>query len=238
MKYHTELLPRFAFPAFVLLLALFPVSSVAQITTDPTPRVAAESLEEDLGYGYNTQDGRLALGLNSSAVFCPLAETIAVDPNDQQEVRTQLNATDQGDGTWAIPHPDTGETVIAKVQYASYAFATGTSSDVARDSIGSPLPVIDASRVHILPQVWSSCWRLRRRFACGNIGNCGNGSCYNGFRTVQVRNFLYCRYTGYWGDICLERLYPVCQLRQYNCLDCTGAIIRTWPSNRWVCALF
>jgi hypothetical protein len=225
----------FSVLALALGLPLFAATAAAQQSDDPTPREEGASLEENLRYGYSTNDGRLSLEANNLATFCPDAAVLAVHPDHTDKVLEQLNARDVGNGTWEVPDPETGKVVTAKVQYASSVYDDGSAT--AESLKEEKLPIVSTRAVAVVPILYPRCWALRFHHECGNFGNCGNGACLpGGFRFVQVRNFLVCR-PQLWS-ICLEFLSPVCRLNRYFCRDCTGPIVAFWPSYRWVCAVF
>jgi hypothetical protein len=220
--------------SLLLVLTLVPSALLAQTSPEPGPRAEADSLEEDLGFGYRARDGAASLALNHSAVFCPDPALLVVDRSDEREVQNALQATDLGNGTWAVPDPETGETVVARVQYAGSTY--GAANEV---SAGSTLPRISPSEIVVLPLHWNRCWRIRRGHLCGVQGNCGPAGCLpGGYSWAQLNNFLVCRWTGNFFDRCLESLRPVCRLNRHRCRDCTGGVVASFFNFRWVCAVF
>jgi hypothetical protein len=216
----------------LLALPLFPA---ATFSATSSPRQQVEALEENAGYGYRLEDGTPSLELDTAAVFAPDQAVIVVDQINQQAVRDYFKAQDLGNGTWSIPDPETGETVIAKVQYAKSVY---TEAPATARPARTGLPVISRQAVSILPIHWPRLFRLRFGHRCGVLGSCLPGSCDNGFVSFQIGQHLLCEYTGLWGDICIDSLKAVCQLVQYGCYDCTGPIIGQWPQLRYVCAVF
>ena len=219
----------------LLALPLFSATAFASTSNSISPRQRAEALEENAGYGYRLADGTPSLELDTAAVFAPDQAVIVVDQINQQAVRDYFKAQDLGNGTWRIPDPETGDPVIAKVQYAKSVYTEAPATDVAARP---GLPVISRQAVSILPIHWFRLFRLRFGHRCGVPGYCLPGSCDNGFVSFQIGQHLLCEYTGSWSDICLDFLRPVCQLVQYGCYDCTGPIIGQWPQHRYVCATF
>jgi hypothetical protein len=225
----------------LLALPLFSAAAFAASSSSATsssidgPRKQAEALEENAGYGYLLKDGTPSLEINTAAVFAPDDAVLVVDRNNEQAVKDSFKAQDLGNGTWSIPDPETGATVIAKVQYARSVY---TNNPATASPVRPGLPVVSRLAVSILPLHWPRAFRLRFGHRCGVPGYCLPGSCANGFVSFAIGQHLLCEYTGAWGDICIDYLKPVCQLVQYNCLDCTGSIVNQWPNYRYVCATF
>jgi len=245
--------PRWALIASALLivLALGAISARAQTQTaeqpidpspdilspgEPSPQEEADGLAEEPGYGYAAVDGRLALATDTAAVFCPDSNAILLHPEHQKEAQAQLGATDLNDGTWAIPDPDTGDTVIAKTQLASYNFDAGGNDSDELLTLAT-LPVVSRTQVALIPWFWPRCWRLRIHYQCGVIGNCPlQGLCFGGYQITKRRRFLRCAFSPW--SFCFEFYYPVCTLTRYTCRDCTGPVRFRRPLNQWVCAVF
>jgi len=241
----------------LLILALLPMVAVAQtveksgeksevISTEPdilapsenSAEDDAEMQEEPAGFGYLVDTGELAVATDTAAVFCPAAGAIILHPHHANEALAQFSAKDNGDGTWEIPDPDTGEPVKAQTQFATAIFDDGRGGSNAAElrSLAS-LRVVSASNVALAPWLWPRCWRLRLHYRCGVVGVCPfNGQCFYGYLFSQRRNFLQCTYAPW--NLCLEFLYPVCTVTRYTCRDCTGPIIWRRPLNRFVCAVF
>lgn len=221
----------------VLALAL-PVAAAAQ--DRPTDEAAA--LEGDLGVAYSVTDGSPVLQADHLGVFCFEPALLIVDRAEEQVVLDSLGASDLGDGTWEVPDEETGEVVVAKVQYASGVYGTAETSENLDEASGtarlsSSLPTVSAQSLSILPIRWNRCQRIRRGYACGTLGSCPGG-CFSGYKYAHLGNHLVCRRTGNFFDLCVERLRPVCRLDRYTCRDCTGPITGSWLNYRWVCATF
>jgi hypothetical protein len=220
-----------------LVFLLFPVvahAATAVTATNATPTEEANAIEGDLSFGYAINTGAPSLELDTSAVFCPDVATFVLDRSDSAEVQKAFNAADLGDGTWQIPDPETGTSVVAKTQYAASAYTDDPSTAT---SSGSTLPIVSKSAISIVPIRWNRCWRLRRGYTCGVVSSCPGG-CFSGYKYVQLANFLVCRWTGSPFDRCLDSLRPVCRLNRYTCRDCTGPILASWLNFRFVCATF
>ncbi len=194
-------------------------------------RDEATSFEDTSGYGYTIVEGQAAIDADTTAVFCPAAGTVIVHVDDVDSAIESLAATDNGNGTWNIPDPDTGANVTAKVQIAS----------VVNVDIPFPLcaiPVVSAKQVKAaaitpVPLNWGACKRIRRCYQCGVQGACPGGGCISGFYTwSQLKNHLLCKYTGNWRDKCLEFLHPFCRLKRWKCQVCTGGIVQSRNYNR------
>jgi hypothetical protein len=200
-------------------------------------RDEADSFEDKSGYGYASTDGKVVIDADTSAVFCPLASTVIVHPDDVASALDGLSATDNGDGTWNVPDVD-GNSVRATVQTAHYI-----NIDIAVPACAIPTThaSIKANQITAVPLSWGICKRVRRCYQCGIQGTCPGppGTCLSGFYTwSQLKNHLLCRYTGRWQDRCLEFLHPVCRLNRHKCQGCTGGVVQSWNYNRWVCAVF
>ena len=208
-------------------------ATAATTSTQLSPQDEATAVQGDLGFGYAISSGGASLGIDTSAVFIPDTATLVVDPGDTAAVQSQLSATDNGNGTWTLPDPETGVAVTAKVQYATSTYA----SDATAHPVSSTLPVVSSAAVSIAPVLWNRVWRLRRGYACGVQAFCPGG-CFFGYGYVALKKFLVCSYTGRPVDLCLDSLQAVCKLNRYTCRDCTGPILGSWLNYRYVCATF
>ncbi len=218
---------------FCLASLTLPALAQTPSPDQPTPVETASAVQGDLGFGYAIGTGSPALAVDTSAVFIPGTATLVVDPGDTAAVQSQLNATDNDNGTWTLPDPETSTYVTARVQYAASAYA----DDVTVKPVGSSLPVVSKAAISIVPGLWFQGYRIRRGYACGQQGSCPGG-CNNGYAYTSLKKFLLCAYTGRPWDYCLDSLQPVCLLRQYKCLDCTGGVINQWLNYQYVCATF
>lgn len=217
-----------------LLVLALPLAAAAQ--DSPTDEAAA--LEGDLGVAYSVTDGSPVLQVDHLGVFCFEPALLIVDRAEEKTVLESLGANDLGDGTWEVPDEETGEVVVAKVQYASGVYGTGdVEGSGTASSLSSALPTVSVQNLSILPIRWNRCQRIRRGYACGTLGSCPGG-CFGGYQYAHIGNHLVCRWTGNFFDLCVERLRPVCRLNRYTCRDCTGPITGSWLNYRWVCATF
>lgn len=221
----------------LLALALLPLFAAAAAAQDEdlTPREEGAALEENLLYGHSVIDGSLALAIDNIATFCPFPGVLVVHPDHADLAREQLKAEAVDDETWAVPDPETGDVVTAKVQYASAVYDDGTATAARLQE--ETLTVLSSRAISIVPILWPRCWTIRLNHTCGTLGSCGPAGCQpGGFTWSTWRNHLVCRWQP--GSLCLQFLAPVCRLDRYFCSDCTGPITNTWIFNRWVCAVF
>jgi hypothetical protein len=221
----------------LLALALVPLFAAAAAAQDEnlTPREEGAALEDNLLYGHSVTDGSLLLAAENLATFCPDPAILVVHPDHVDVAREQLKAELVDDETWAVPDPETGEVVTAKVQYATGVYDDGTATAASLET--EKLPVLSSRAVSIVPILWPRCWTLRWNHICGTLGSCGPAGCQpGGFTWTTLRNHLVCRRQP--GSLCLQFLAPVCRLNRFFCSDCTGPITGIWIFNRWVCAVF
>lgn len=236
----------------VLTVAAFPV--LAQ-TGEVSPREESDATEEDLGYGYSPTDGLPVIADDTIYVFSAQAPLLVVHPDYVGETLDHLQGVDNGDGTWTVTDPDTGDQVVVKPQLAAYVYSTDTADEEPVDSTSTSsvrvtggatsmtaeldaLPIL-ARSVIVAPYpypLWPY-YRLLRFYQCNTAGNCPWGGCLWGLQWSQLRSFRVCGFTGNFWDRCLQFLYPVCRLTRYTCRDCTGPILWQADYRRWVCAI-
>lgn len=242
-------LPALCWLAFLLVAAVPVLAQNGEVS----PRAESDATEEDLGYGYSPTDGLPVLADDTIYVFSAEAPLLVVHPGYVEDALAHLQGVDNGDGTWTVTDPETGDEVVVKPQFAAYVYSTGSADEEPVDGAASVRATGEAARLtgdlQLLPilarpviispypyPLWPY-YRLRRYYQCNTGGRCPWGGCLWGLQWTQLRPFRVCGYTGNPWDLCLEFLHPVCRLTRYTCRDCTGPILWQADQRRWICAL-
>jgi hypothetical protein len=226
---------------FLLMLAMGSLVSAQQ----PTVEDNAARLEASASWGVDLTSGQIAIDPSLVVYSDAASQTIVIHPNHVSEAAATLGATLRADGSFAFPD---GVVVVPVVGQA--VIRVGNEPDGLLEESG--LPVVDIGRVRLIPPVsdadavakvhaaqaagtvgpWIGEQRTRSWRKCSGCTGCPQGC--NGLSLYQGNSYRSCNFS-WWWDRCTDRFDYRCKRTDFNCRNCTGAIIGQSATVDWSC---
>jgi hypothetical protein len=226
---------------FLLTLVMLPSVQAATGTVEDN----AARLDASASWGVDLNSGKIAVDPSLVVYSDANSKTIVAHPKRLSEAAASLGATVRPDGAFEFPDG----TVIIPV-LGELSIRVGNEPEGLLEDSG--LPIVDIERVRLISPVsnagtvaqaqaarklggakeWIGEQRVRSWRTCGGCAGCPRGC--NGLSFYQGNNYKYCTFSWPWNH-CTERFDFRCRRTDFNCRNCTGAIIGESASVDWSC---
>lgn len=225
---------------FLLMLATGALVSAQQGTVEDN----AARLEASASWGVDLTSGKIAIDPSLVVYSDAPSQTIVINPKHIFEAAETLGATVLADGSFEFPD---GLVVVPVV--GQLAIRVGNEPEGLIEDSG--LPAVDIGRVRLIPTVsdadavtkanaaraagvgpWIGEQRTRSWRTCSGCTGCPQGC--NGLSLYQGNSYRSCNFSWPWNR-CTDRFDFRCRRTDFNCRNCTGAIIGQSATVDWSC---
>lgn len=204
----------------------------------------AALLEASASWGVDLSTGQVAIDPSLIIYSDAASGTIVIHPQHASEAAASLGATLLADGSFQFAD---GTVVIPVV--GREVIRVGNEPDGLLDESG--LPIVDIGKVRLIPPVsdaksventhaalakglktWIGEKRQRSWHTCSRCNGCPKGC--SGLSFYQGNNYKSCTSSWPWNS-CTEVFDFRCRRTDFNCRNCTGAIVGESASVDWSC---
>lgn len=225
---------------FLLLLAAGTLFSAEAGTIEDD----AALLEASASWGVDLTSGKIAIDPSLVVYSDAGSQTIVIHPNHVSEAAATLGATVRADGSFEFAD---GSVVVPIV--GELAIRVGNEPDGLLEDSG--LPTVEIGRVRLIPPAsdaesvaqaqaaqemaagnWIGERRVRSWRTCSGCTRCPQGCI--GLSFYQGNSYRSCSFSWPWNR-CTETFDFRCIRTDFNCRNCTGAIIGESASVDWSC---
>lgn len=227
---------------FVLMLAAGSLFSAGAGTLEENEA----RLESSANWGVDLTSGRIAADPSLVLYAEETSRTIVTLPNHRNEAAATLGATVRQDGSFEFPDG----TVVFPI-LAEAVIRVGNEPAGLLEESG--LPIVDIESVRLIPVVstaqsvtqaqekaqagetagpWIGEQRRRSWRKCSGCTKCPQGCI--GLSFYQGNNYRSCNFSWPW-DRCTETYDFRCRRTDFNCRNCTGAIVGQSATVDWSC---
>lgn len=203
-------------------------------------------LEASASWGVDLDSGQIAIDPSLVVYSDATSRTIVVHPNHVPEAAASLNATVRQDGSFEFPDG----LVVAPI-VGQLSIRVGNEPEGLLEDSG--LPIVDISRVRLIPTTstaatvaqtsaaqaqaaasgtWIGEQRRRSWRTCSGCTRCRQGC--DGLSLWQGNSYKTCSFSWPWNR-CTETFDFRCRRTDFNCRNCTGAILGESASVDWGC---
>ena len=225
---------------FLFLLTLGMLSTAQAGTVDDN----AARLDASASWGVDLDSGKIAIDPSLVVYSDAASRTIVIHPKHVSEAAATLGATVREDGSFQLPNGSVVFPVVGEL-----AIRVGNEPDGLIEDSG--LPTVEIERVRLIAptsnadavtqaqaalkagtEEWIGEQRVRSWRTCSGCAGCPRGC--TGLSFYQGNNYKYCTFSWPWNR-CTERFDFRCRRTDFNCRNCTGAIIGESASVDWSC---
>ena len=226
---------------FLLMLATGALFSAQAATVEDN----AARLEASASWGVDLTSGKIAIDPSLVVYSDAASQTIVIHPEHVSEAAATLGATVLADGSFEFP-----DGLVVRPVVGQLAIRVGNEPDGLLEDSG--LPVVDIGRVRLIPPVsdadavtqakaaqaagagpWIGEQRTRSWRKCSGCTGCPQGC--NGLSLYQGNSYRSCNFSWWPGDRCTDRFDFRCRRTDFNCRNCTGAIVGQSATVDWSC---